>query len=143
MRALHCRIFARKRLAWLLAGGTANVIDKRQRLSNGTLAGCSFTNTDMAAVQSVCKPVTAANMALLANPVQTRPDLSFVMFIDGCCASASRTGAPRGRLTAGLPVQSVPALGGWGLPTAARGLFTACHAGFSWPAWQLFLLLSS
>lgn len=140
MRALHCRIFARKRLAWLLAGGTANVIDKRQRLSNGTLAGSSFTNTDMAAVQSVCKPVTAANMALLANPVQTRPDLSFVMFIDGCCASASRTGAPRGRLTAGLPVQSVPALGGWGLPTAARGLFAVCQA---WPAWPARRLLCS
>lgn len=37
-------------------------------------------------------------------------------------ASASRTGAPRGNLTVGLPVQSVPAMGGWGLGLLAAAL---------------------
>ena len=37
-------------------------------------------------------------------------------------ASASRTGAPRGNLTVGLPVQSVPAMSGWGLGLLAAAL---------------------
>ena len=141
MRALHCRIFARKRLAWLLAGGTANVIDKRQRLSNGTLAGSSFTNTDMAAVQSVCKPVTAANMALLANPVQTRPDLSLVMFIDGWL----RQRLPNRRAARPAhcrPARSVRPRSGWLGPAGRRArpfyclscrIFLTCAASFFAP----------
>ena len=37
---------------------------------------------DVVVVQSVYKPITAANMAFLANLMQTRPDLTFVMFIE-------------------------------------------------------------
>ena len=71
------------------AGGAANIIDKRQYLTNGTLAASDFTGVDVVVVQSVYKPITAANMAFLANLMQTRPDLTFVMFIDGCCSTAA------------------------------------------------------
>lgn len=71
------------------AGGAANIIDKRQYLTNGTLAASDFTGVDVVVVQSVYKPITAANMAFLANLMQTRPDLTFVMFIDGCCSAAA------------------------------------------------------
>ena len=71
------------------AGGAANIIDKRQYLTNGTLAASDFTGVDVVVVQSVYKPITAANMAFLANLMQTRPDLTFLMFIDGCCSTAA------------------------------------------------------
>ena len=85
------------------AGGAANIIDKRQYLTNGTLAASDFTGVDVVVVQSVYKPITAANMAFLANLMQTRPDLTFVMFIDGCCSTAGNISSP---LNASSPYQA-------------------------------------
>ncbi len=71
------------------AGGPANIIDRRGALTNEALTTSDFDGVDVVVVQSVYNTISAANMALIQNLADTRPDLTFALFLDGCCQTAS------------------------------------------------------
>ena len=71
------------------AGGAANMVDKRAVLTNGVLTAADFDDVDTVVVQSVYRTITPANMAFLQNLMDTRPDITFIHFIDGCCQTTT------------------------------------------------------
>ena len=72
-----------------IAGGAANTVDKRSALTDAVLTAADFTDVDTVVVQAVYSPITAANTAFLQNLMNTRPDITFIHFIDGCCQTAT------------------------------------------------------
>ena len=71
------------------AGGAVNMVDKRDVLTTGTLTATDFDDVDTVVVQSVYRTITPANMAFLQNLMDTRPDITFIHFIDGCCETVT------------------------------------------------------
>ena len=58
-------------------------------LTTGVLTAADFTDVDTVVVQSVYRTITPANMAFLQNLMDTRPDITFIHFIDGCCQTTT------------------------------------------------------
>lgn len=71
------------------AGGVGNIIDRRGALAAGTLTDDDFADADVVAIASGYEAISAADSARIINLMNTRPDLTFLIFSDGCCAQAT------------------------------------------------------
>ena len=74
------------------SGGAANVISRPGALTNDTLSADDFkpeNDIDLVFLVTGDGATSAHNMGVITSQMASRPDLTFVIFADGCCNTGS------------------------------------------------------
>ena len=74
--------------AFTTVAGAANMVDGRRLLSSPTPDPTLFAGPKVVVLATTYARINPAWLPVLRNAMLTRPDLTFVMFPDGCCLTA-------------------------------------------------------
>jgi hypothetical protein len=94
--------------AFRTAAGAANIVDARGVLTSTSPNTALLDGVEVVVVLTAYNAISTQWMSVLQSAMLSRPDLTFVMFIDGCCVNAANLDRVVATMNTGT---------GWGITT--------------------------